>query len=249
MQKSKKSIAKNDLEFNPFKYSINDTALLTLNTSLLNTISFNRFSTKWGVDISNIQNTSKALLSYGYESRKIADWLMKARWNMSSSFTLNVNTKRGINELYTPNFNNRNYQLTIYTIEPQLVFISGTIFRLQGGYRFDKKNNAILYGGEQSLSHALNVETKYNVLQNSSVNAKFTYNSIDFTQPNGSAVANTTVSYMMLDGLLPGNNYLWSVDFTKRLLNNVEVNFQYEGRKPAETHMIHTGRASIRALF
>jgi len=46
MQKSKKSIAKNEVEFNPFKYDINDTALLTLNTSLLNTLSFNRFSTK-----------------------------------------------------------------------------------------------------------------------------------------------------------------------------------------------------------
>jgi hypothetical protein len=33
------------------------------------------------------------------------------------------------------------------------------------------------------------------------------------------------------------------------LMNNVEMNFQYEGRKPGETRAIHTGRASIRALF
>jgi hypothetical protein len=53
----------------------------------------------------------------------------------------------------------------------------------------------------------------------------------------------------MLDGLLPGNNLLWSLDFTKRLLNNVELNFQYEGRKPGDARTIHIGRASVRALF
>ncbi|MBD0332468.1 MAG: hypothetical protein ICV66_07415, partial [Chitinophagaceae bacterium] len=239
MQKSKKSIAKGDFEFNPFKYGVTDTALLTLNTSFLNTLSFNRYGTKWGMDLSNLQNTGKALLTYGYESRKQRDWILKLRWFISQSFNFDIVSKRGVNALYTPSFGNRNYELKISTIEPRLTFIRGTTFRLQSSYRFnDKKNNAI-YGGEKSLSNAVNIETKYNVLQNSSVNAKFTYDNIHYNHPT-----NTTVSYIMLDGLLPGSNYLWSVDFTKRLLNNVELNFQYEGRKPGETRTIHIGRAA-----
>ena len=69
MQKTKKSIAKGDFEFNPFKYDVQDTALITLNTSFINTVSFNRASSKWGIDLSNLQNTGKNLLTYGYESR------------------------------------------------------------------------------------------------------------------------------------------------------------------------------------
>ncbi len=87
MQKSKKSIAKGDFEFNPFKYGIIDTALLTLSTSLSNTISFNRFSSNWGIDLSNLQNNGKALLTYGYESRKLNDWALKMLWIISPSFT------------------------------------------------------------------------------------------------------------------------------------------------------------------
>ena len=244
LQVSKKSIAKGNTEFSPFKYELTDTALITLNTVLLNTISFNRFSSVWGFDISNLRNSGKTLLTYGYESRKLNDWVLKLRWNISKSFTLDMSGKKGLTGLYTPSFANRNYELTINNIEPRIVFIQGTKFRLATGYKFDTKKNLALYGGEKSSSNSINIETKYNVLQNSSVTAKFTFSNIDFKFP-----ANTTVSYIMLDGLLPGSNYLWSIDFTKRLLNNLELNFQYEGRKPGDARTVHIGRASVRALF
>ena len=175
--------------------------------------------------------------------------MAKLRYNIGTSFTFNVNLKNGLNALYTPSFGNRNYELRIKNAEPQLVFISGTVFRLQTGYKLETKDNAAVYGGQQSVSNALNVETKYNVLQNSSINGRFTYNNINYTDKNTANIANTTVGYIMLDGLLPGKNFLWSLELTKRLLNNVELNFQYEGRKPGETRSIHTGRASLRALF
>jgi hypothetical protein len=244
MQTSKKSIARGGFEFSPFKYDINDTALLTLNTSFLNTLSFNRFSSKWGIDISNLQNTGKALLTYGYESRKLNDWTAKLRWNLSTSVTFDMNAQKGINALYTPSFGNKNYELTIYNAEPRIGYVRGTVFRIQTSYRYEEKKNKPEFGEEKSYSNSLNLETKYNVLQNSSINAKFSFNNISYNYP-----ANTTVSYIMLDGLLPGKNFLWSIDLTKRLLNNIEMNFQYEGRKPGEARTVHVGRAALRALF
>jgi hypothetical protein len=244
LQRSKKSLAQGDFDFISFKYDLADTSLLTLTTSFINTLSFNRFSSKWGMDISNIQNTGKSLLTYGYESRKTIDWIGKLRWMISPSFTLNLNGKYGQNGLATPSFGNRNYDLTVRNVEPQLVFISRTVFRLQSSYKYDVKQNNPHWGGEEALSHSVISEVKYNVLQNSSLIGRFTYNYIEYGYPT-----NTTVSYIMLDGLLPGRNYLWSLDFTKRLLNNVELNFQYEGRKPGESRMVHIGRASVRALF
>jgi hypothetical protein len=248
MQKSKKSIARQDVELNPFKYNLQDTALLTLNTSVLNTLSFNRFSTRWGMDFSNIQNTGKALLTYGYESRKLVDWQAKIRWNISTTLTFDVINRWGENALFTPSFENRNFQLAQYSVEPRLLFVNRTVFRLQTGYKYDRKKNNAQYGGEASASNAVNLETKYNVLQNSSINGRFTYSNIRYNAP-GNKAANTTVSYIMLDGLLPGNNFLWSIDFTKRLMKSIELNFQYEGRKPGDARTVHVGRAAVRALF
>ena len=44
--------------------------------------------------------------------------------------------------------------------------------------------------------------------------------------------------------LLPKN-----LDFTKKLGNSLELSLQYEGRKAGDTGIVHTGRASLRALL
>lgn len=154
LQINKKSLSKGNFEFNPFKYAVDDTALITLNTAILNTLSFNRFSSKWGVDFTNRRDNSKSLLTYGYESRKLNDWLVKFRWNISRAVSLTVNGKKGLNALYTPQFNNRNYQLDIYNAEPNLTYIRGTSFRVLTGYKFETKTNLPLYGERnQHLIH------------------------------------------------------------------------------------------------
>lgn len=252
LQISKKSVADGNFEFNPFSNELNDTALITLSTILVNTFSFNRFSSVWGFDISNLQNSGKALLTYGYESRELDQWLFKIRVNLSRSITFDINTRKEINSLSTANaqFENKNYKISGYLAEPRFTFIRGTTFRFITSYSHDNKENDTAFnGGQKAVSNALNFETKYNILRSASVTAKFTLNSIDFKTPHPSNGANSTVGYIMLNGLLPGKNYLWNLSFTKTLLNNLELRFEYEGRKPGDSRTVHRGTASLNALF
>ena len=91
---------------------------------------------------------------------------------------------------------------------------------------------------------SFNFGGKINAVNNASLSGTITCSNITF---NG--VANTSISYIMLNGLSAGKNYLWNIEFTKRLINNLEINVGYEGRKPGDTKVIHTGRATIRALL
>ncbi len=248
LQLNKKAESQGLFEFNPFNYDLNDNNLITLNTVVANTLSFNRQSSVWGFDITNLRNNGKSLLTYGYESRKNNDWTFRYRHFFSRSVTFNLNAVTGLLALYTNNnqFENRNYEIDRKSAEPSLSYIRGTNFRVTGGYKFSEKQNAVQFGGEKAISHSMLAETKYNILQSASVTGKFTFENFEYTSQKS---GQTTVSYIMLDGLMPGKNYLWNIMLTKRLMNNLELNFQYDGRKPGAGRTVHTGRATLTALF
>ena len=101
---------------------------------------------------------------------------------------------------------------------------------------------------EKTTNNAVTAEMRYNVLSNGTLNGRISLNNINFNAGNGGS-ANSTAGYILLNGLLPGKNYLWSLELTKRLVGNIEVNLQYEGRKPGSNPVVNTGTASVRAIF
>ncbi len=246
LQLNQKEQASGFIQLNPFKAPLNDTSLITRSSVLVNSFSFNKMNPKWGFDISNSRNTTKSLLTYGYQTQSLKEWNLRTRWNVSRSFLLTSMWKQGNSFLFnsSTNFDNSNYNVNQFSVEPDLSYTQKTNLRITAGYKYNAKKNDPVYGGESYYSGSLNTDAKYNLVSSTSLQAKFTYSAIHYT-----GNTNSTVSYIMLDGLLPGNNYIWDLEFTKKLGNNLELSIQYEGRKPGEGIIVHTGRASLRAIL
>jgi hypothetical protein len=247
LQINKKDISGNGFEFNPFSKNLVDTTLITLTSFLSNTLYFNRKSVKWGIDITHRLNTSKSLLDYGFESVKLRDLTLKGRWNLNRSIATSFTNKFILNQLSTPSFANRNYHINEVSSEPSVSYIYKSNFRLSLIYTYDIKQNKIDFM-EKAINNEIAAEVRYNVLSNGTLNGRFSFNNISFNRGSGGD-PNSTTGFVLLDGLLPGKNYLWNLELTKRLAGNIEINLQYEGRKPGSAATVHTGRASVRAIF
>ena len=251
LQMTQKQVANGGIQWNPFRDPVQDTALITRTMIMANTFSFNRTDPHWGFDVSNTRNSGKSLLTYGFESRQSNEWSLRTRINMTKSVALATTIRQGTNGLInsSSNFDSSNYSLHLYSIEPDLIYTHKSNLRIGIGYRLSTKTNSLAWGGQNYSSTGINSDFKYNILQSTSIQGKFIFSTIDYTSKEGTPSVTSPVSYTILEGLQPGRNYEWGLDFTKRLGSSLEISLQYEGRKPAGQGVINTGRAALRAIL
>jgi hypothetical protein len=241
LQTSQKQRALGDRSLNPIATMIADTSLISFDQLQTHSLSFNKFSQIWGIDFNFFQNTNRAFLSFGEETRRTNELSLRIRSNWARKYTVDLIGKKNNNKLLTPSFSNRNFNIDAYSIEPRVSYTKGTTFRAQVSYSYQEKRNS---GFERAKIKSLQMDSKYNIVANTSLSARFTMSDISF---NG--ISSSTLGYIMMEGLQPNKNFVWQLDFTKRLNSFIELSFQYEGRKAGSSGIVNLGRAQLRAIL
>ena len=241
LQTNQKQRALGERSLNPFAKMIVDTSLISFDQLQTHSLSFNKFSQVWGVDINYLQNTNRAFLSFGEETRSTNEVSVRIRSNWARKYTVDLIGKKNNNKLLTPSFSNRNFNIDAYSIEPRLSYTKGTTFRAQISFNYQEKRNI---GVERATIKSLHMDSKYNIVANTSISSRFTMSDIYF---NG--IPSSTLGYIMMEGLQPNKNFVRQLDFTKRLNSFIEMSFQYEGRKAGSSGIVNLGRAQLRAIL
>jgi hypothetical protein len=230
--------------WNPFDLNLTDTALVSTRTFIQSTLFFNRSDPTFGFQLSWSDNQSKLILTTGLEGRRTIEQSLQVRWNFNRQFSLLNKLSLNNRQNEFENFLDRNYDISGFTIEPQLTWLPKPIFRTALSYRYEASQNTEALGGETGRFNDLSLEITWNQKSLTSFRSSFSFVQVKFDGDPTSAVG-----FAFLNGLQNGNNYLWNLTIDRQLAKNVRLGISYEGRKTGSAQVVHVGRAQVGAVF
>jgi len=234
----------NDARFNPLPNAGLDTALLTLSSSLRNTVYFNRTHPVFGLDWTYQDIKGRVFLTNGFESRSNVFHNSRARVNFGRILLTELDGKYGTKFSQADYATSRDYSIEYFSIQPKLTFQKGVGLRVSVLYKYEQKENSSDLGSELGESHKLGLETKINKVGKGSFVAEANLINISY---NG--LANSSLAYEMLEGLLPGVNATWQISYQRNIGKYLQLDLSYGGRQSEESKTVHTGSMRVRAYF
>lgn len=231
----------NLINLNPF--SANGQDELGRNTNIRNALFFNRGKQRYTTSYNFIQTQARNLSTIGLQDNNTQAHQLNFVHKLYDTWLLTFQNELTNSESISENFENRNFQLDGFSINPKISYLLGNNARFDAFAEFGKKENQI---AEQELleQQILGVSFTLNQGQKYNITGEFNYIKNDFT---GSAF--TPVAYQMMEGLQPDNNFTWSVFLQKKITDFLDLNLTYFGRKSDNTSTVHTGNVQLRAYF
>ncbi|MFO8086934.1 MAG: hypothetical protein R6T91_03885 [Bacteroidales bacterium] len=229
--------------YNPFHINQDNDSLITLNQQFKNVLYFQRSHSRFGAHWSYEQNQNKSLLANGSEQQSAERHKLYLRWNLNSAFSFFSEFKLGSKTRESEFFANKEYEITYHEIEPQLHYQPGRQFRIKGMVSWSDKENTIS-AKEQASIMDYGVETKLSRPEHGDLQLELHYLAIKYPNPQ-----NSTLEYEMLQGFKAGDNFRWTISYQRKILDYLQMNVQYEGRKTPGAKTIHIGRIQLRAMF
>ncbi len=229
---------------NSFHKELNDSTLISANSSIRNTFYYNRRSPVYGFDFTWQENKNKAFLTNGFETRIQRSRSVNMRWNINRAVLVSVNFENGDRINQSDFFSTRDYSIFSNSFEPKLSFQPGSNYRLIASYKYGDKKNTKGELKERAISNKFQMEMKYTAVNSGNITAKVSLININYN-----AADNSFLAYEMLEGFKNGKNITWGLSLEINLNNSVQMSLTYDGRKLQDSQIVHTGGVQFRAFF
>ncbi len=227
---------------NPFTSSVKDSVLISMNSSLRNTLYFNRTNAKFSLSYIFQNNNSKTLLVNGIDTRTSLSNGLQTRWNITRIITVIDNCSLGNKTFDSEFFDSKNYNIEFIQNQASIQFQPLISIRISLLHKYFEKKN--ISGQEQATGNDIGTELRYNVLKKGNLSIKINYINIRFNSDTNSPVA-----YEMLEGFNPGNNATWALIYQRNISKSLQMNINYNGRVSEGSKVIHIAGMQLRAYF
>ncbi len=229
----------------PFMADIDTSKLLSARETFRSTFFVNKNNPTFGINIGYLSRSRKVLYTNGFEGRKDVEYSAAIRYNVKRKFQIEF---KGLlaDRLSSSNYlKGRTYQIVDTKMGPSVAWQPKPTLRVATKYSYGLSEQANMdENASYSLLNEVSSELRIGTASKFVFNALFKYTIIEF-----SGDEQTPIGYELLKGLRPGNNYSLVLSWQQRLVNGLQIQVFYEGRKPENVDIIHSMRAGVSALF
>ncbi len=238
-------ITDEDLSSRLLPINVADDQVLGYNENLRSTLFFNKSNSVFGADVGLARLENKQLLVNGFEERINEDYRYHLRWNINRGLNFDINYIDGQRISISDVLTQRNYRVVSDNFSPSLTLQPSRNLRITGSYAFKKKQNVFTeVSTERAELTELGINARYSKAVKTSITANFKFIDILFE-----GTETSPVGYELLEALRPGTNLTWNLNWQQRLGNGLQLLIRYDGRKSAESRVVHLGRVQVTALF
>lgn len=216
--------------------------LVSFLSSINQNIFWNRGNPAYDLQLNYLLNNSSILLTTGNDIRSDEQISLRGRINIQKKADIEIQIASKNRGNRNVNFANNDYFISGWESTASLEY------RLKQNLQYRLESS---YGGKSNLlgeerARFIDFETGAGFAGKSKfrLDASLRYNRILYESAD-----NPTIELIILEGLRNGNNFLWELRFTKRLINNFDLSINYNGRKTPDIRTVHVGSAQIRATF
>ena len=229
----------------PFLADIDTSKLLSSRESFRSNFFINKNNPTFGINIGYLARSRKVLYTNGFEGRKDVEYTAAIRWNVKRKYQLEFKGLLADRLSNSDYLKGRNYQIVDTKMGPSMAWQPKPAFRLTTSFNYGlSEQSNLTENGSYSLLNEISSELRIGTASKFVFNALVKYTTIEFKGDE-----QTPVGYELLKGLRPGNNYSLVLSWQQRLVNGLQIQLFYEGRKPENVDIIHSMRAGVSALF
>jgi len=230
-----------NFELNPFGGS--EENVLGLNSSLRNSLFYNRGKQKHSTTYSYFENKTKNLLSIGSQEATNNSHQLQYNHLYQKSWLFGFFAKTIHTTIQSENFLEKNYDINGYQLAPKISYLFSKSTSWDLFYELQRKENQI--GVSETL-----LQNRFGTAFSYAGTKKFTMNGeVSFYQNKFEGNEFSAVGFQMLEGLQTGQNLTWRLLLQKNITQFLDINFNYQGRKSETSQAIHTGNVQLRAYF
>ncbi len=220
--------------------------LISYHDNIRNVLYFNQADPDYGFDLIYHKLRNKQLMADGFESRKKNSAKLISRLNLNHDYHVRIIYGQSETGSSSDYLEGRNYRIHTREAGSVLEWQPTNFWRLSGNYNYSRNNARSTAESPANFANhnEMSLGFRYSKANGKSIESTVRYVNIEFAGEE-----NTAMGYELLQGLKPGDNFTWRLNWQQELFNGMQLHLSYEGRKSGDLKTIHVGRMQVMALF